>query len=198
MRPCRGREAHVSGVAWWIDRMVRTSRPLVERMTLVWHDWFATSDAGVDSQRLMLNQNQLFREHALGSFPDGVRRPTERTGPDRFPQRLEAGRRHGQLPLRPERTRRRRQDDLPQARRLHLEGLGQARGRAPEPSVVLREQALGLLHPDATGCRNTTRARTRVCRERQSDQARRRGDPQASLGSTRQRGAAAGGSRRTC
>ena len=74
--------------------MVRTSRPLVERMTLVWHDWFATSDAGVDSQRLMLNQNQLFREHALGSFPDGVRRPTERTGPDRFPQRLEAGRRH--------------------------------------------------------------------------------------------------------
>jgi uncharacterized protein (DUF1800 family) len=55
---------------WWIDRMVRTSRPLVERMTLVWHDWFATSDAGVDSQRLMLNQNQLFREHALGAFPD--------------------------------------------------------------------------------------------------------------------------------
>ena len=23
---------------WWLDRMVRTSRPLVERMTLVWHD----------------------------------------------------------------------------------------------------------------------------------------------------------------
>ena len=29
---------------WWLDRMVRTSRPLVERMTLVWHDWFATSN----------------------------------------------------------------------------------------------------------------------------------------------------------
>ena len=28
---------------WWLDRMVRTNRPLVERMTLVWHDWFATS-----------------------------------------------------------------------------------------------------------------------------------------------------------
>src|SRR5687767_2144763 len=25
---------------WWLDRMVRTSRPLVELMTLVWHDWF--------------------------------------------------------------------------------------------------------------------------------------------------------------
>ena len=27
--------------------MVRTSRPLVERMTLVWHDWFATSNGQV-------------------------------------------------------------------------------------------------------------------------------------------------------
>jgi uncharacterized protein (DUF1800 family) len=48
--------------------MVRTSRPLVERMTLVWHDWFATSNAGVGSQRLMLEQNQLLRRYALGSF----------------------------------------------------------------------------------------------------------------------------------
>jgi uncharacterized protein (DUF1800 family) len=48
--------------------MVRTSRPLVERMTLVWHDWFATSNDGVGSQRLMLAQNNLFRRHALGSF----------------------------------------------------------------------------------------------------------------------------------
>ena len=55
---------------WWLDRMVRTSRPLVERMALVWHDWFATSNDGVGSQRLMLAQNQLFREHGLGSFQD--------------------------------------------------------------------------------------------------------------------------------
>ena len=48
--------------------MVRTSRPLVERMTLIWHDWFATSNNGVGSQRLMLNQNELFRHHGLGSF----------------------------------------------------------------------------------------------------------------------------------
>ena len=53
---------------WWLDRMVRTNRPLVERMTLVWHDWFATSNDGVGSQRLMLGQNGLFRQHALGSF----------------------------------------------------------------------------------------------------------------------------------
>jgi uncharacterized protein (DUF1800 family) len=53
---------------WWLDRMVRTSRPLVERMTLVWHDWFATSNDGVGSQKLMLKQNAMFRSHALGSF----------------------------------------------------------------------------------------------------------------------------------
>ncbi len=49
--------------------MVRTSRPLAERMTLVWHDWFATSRDGVDSARLMLRQNRLFRQHGLESFP---------------------------------------------------------------------------------------------------------------------------------
>src|SRR5215204_2206530 len=53
---------------WWLDRMVRTSRPLVERMTLVWHDWFATSLDGVGSQKLMLNQNKLLRRLTLGSF----------------------------------------------------------------------------------------------------------------------------------
>jgi hypothetical protein len=52
---------------WWLDRMVRSEAPLVERMTLVWHDWFATSKSGVP-QRLMLDQNQLLRRHALGNF----------------------------------------------------------------------------------------------------------------------------------
>ena len=55
---------------WFLDRMVRTRAPLVERMTLAWHDWFATSNAAVASQQLMLNQNQLFRQYALGSFSD--------------------------------------------------------------------------------------------------------------------------------
>jgi uncharacterized protein (DUF1800 family) len=55
---------------WWLDRMVRTSRPLAERMTFIWHDWFATSREGVDSSRLMLRQNRLFRQRGLGSFPE--------------------------------------------------------------------------------------------------------------------------------
>jgi uncharacterized protein (DUF1800 family) len=54
---------------WWLDRMVRTSQPLVERMALVWHDWFPVSLAKVQGD-LVLQQNELFRRHALGSFAD--------------------------------------------------------------------------------------------------------------------------------
>jgi uncharacterized protein (DUF1800 family) len=52
----------------WLDRMIRSDQPLVERMALIWHDWFATSNDGVGSQQLMLDQIQLFREKGLGSF----------------------------------------------------------------------------------------------------------------------------------
>ncbi len=67
-RPLAPRDAWGHDHLWWLDRMVRTRRPLVERMTLIWHDWFATSNDGVDSQRLMLKQNELFRRNSLGSF----------------------------------------------------------------------------------------------------------------------------------
>jgi hypothetical protein len=53
---------------WWLDRMIRTDQPLVERMTYIWHDWFANSNDQVDSQKLMLEQNNLFRSMALGNF----------------------------------------------------------------------------------------------------------------------------------
>ena len=45
---------------FWLDRMVRTDQPLVQRMALIWHDWFATSNNDVGSQRLMLDQYELF------------------------------------------------------------------------------------------------------------------------------------------
>jgi len=50
---------------WWLDRMVRTQRPLEEKLTLFWHDHFAT--AGQDTP-LMLAQNKMLRARALGSF----------------------------------------------------------------------------------------------------------------------------------
>ena len=69
-RPLAPYDAWGHDHVWLLDRMVRTSRPLVERMALVWHDWFATSNDGVGSQKLMLDQNALFRTHGLGSFRD--------------------------------------------------------------------------------------------------------------------------------
>lgn len=50
---------------WWLDRMVRSQRPLVEKLTLFWHDHFATTDQDTP---LMLAQNRMLRARALGSF----------------------------------------------------------------------------------------------------------------------------------
>ncbi len=55
---------------WFLDRMVRTDQPLVERMALVFHDWFATSNTNVSRQQQMIDQSNLFRSACFGSFLD--------------------------------------------------------------------------------------------------------------------------------
>jgi Protein of unknown function (DUF1800) len=55
---------------WWLDRMIRSSQPLVERMALVFHDWFATSEGGVSKAQQMIDQSNLFRANCFGSFLD--------------------------------------------------------------------------------------------------------------------------------
>jgi hypothetical protein len=55
---------------WWLDRMIRSDQPLVEKMTFIWHDWFANSNEKVNNRAQMLEQNELFRSMALGSFQD--------------------------------------------------------------------------------------------------------------------------------
>jgi hypothetical protein len=55
---------------WWLDRMVRSDQPLVERMALVFHDWFATSQANVSKAQQMIDQSNLFRAGCFGSFLD--------------------------------------------------------------------------------------------------------------------------------
>jgi len=64
------RRQMVEAQGWWFRRMVRTEAPLVERMTLFWHDHFATSAQKVRDPVLIFRQNELFRRHALGSFKD--------------------------------------------------------------------------------------------------------------------------------
>ena len=54
--------------AWWLHEMALTPSPLTERMTLFWHNHFATSQQKVRSVRLMYAQNALLRGESLGSF----------------------------------------------------------------------------------------------------------------------------------
>jgi uncharacterized protein (DUF1800 family) len=54
---------------WWLDRMLRTNRPLAEKMTLFWHGHFATSMNKVEPV-LMIGQIDLFRQQGLGRFPN--------------------------------------------------------------------------------------------------------------------------------
>jgi uncharacterized protein (DUF1800 family) len=60
-------------VLWWLDKMVRSQRPLQEKLTLFWHDHFATRDQDAP---LMLAQNRKLRAHALGIFPELLRAVT--------------------------------------------------------------------------------------------------------------------------
>ncbi len=54
--------------AWWIDKMIATSTPLREKLTLFWHGHFATAYSKVQDPKLMYLQNQLFRQAGGGSF----------------------------------------------------------------------------------------------------------------------------------
>lgn len=58
--------ARLQGI--WLYRMIFTPDPLRERMTLFWHDHFATSNAKVNNSALMQRQNAVLRAHALGDF----------------------------------------------------------------------------------------------------------------------------------
>lgn len=53
---------------WWIDRMLRSPRPLEEKMTLFWHGHFTSGAREVRSAVLMKEQNEFLRRHCLDSF----------------------------------------------------------------------------------------------------------------------------------
>ena len=56
--------------AWWMYRILFGPDPLGERLTLMWHDHFATSNLKVDDLGLMRSQNETLRSHARGPFGD--------------------------------------------------------------------------------------------------------------------------------
>lgn len=54
---------------WWLLRMLTTTRPLEERMTLFWHG-LLTSAISKSRPDMMYVQNQFLRAHALDTFPN--------------------------------------------------------------------------------------------------------------------------------
>ena len=55
---------------WWGDRMLRTQRPLEEKLTLFWHGHFATGNGKVRDTRMMERQHLMLRATAMGNFGD--------------------------------------------------------------------------------------------------------------------------------
>jgi len=53
---------------WWVAEMLSTPSPLTEKMTLFWHNHFATSQQKVRVGNLMYRQNVMLRRYALGNF----------------------------------------------------------------------------------------------------------------------------------
>jgi len=53
---------------WWVEEMLVTDQPLVERMTLFWHNHFTSSLEKVRYAPAMYRQNELFRREAFGNF----------------------------------------------------------------------------------------------------------------------------------
>jgi uncharacterized protein (DUF1800 family) len=57
----------------WMHWMLVTEDPLVERMTLFWHNHFTSQLRTVNSPQLMWRQHELLRRHALGNYADLLR-----------------------------------------------------------------------------------------------------------------------------
>jgi uncharacterized protein (DUF1800 family) len=61
---------------FWVTRMLYTRKPLQEKLTLFWHDHFATANSKVNDPQLMLNQLDLFRNEGFGNFETLLQRVT--------------------------------------------------------------------------------------------------------------------------
>ncbi|MBL0125724.1 MAG: DUF1800 domain-containing protein [Betaproteobacteria bacterium] len=53
---------------WWFREMLTTPSPLTEKMTLFWHNHFATSQQKVRFTPLIYQQHVMLRRNALGNF----------------------------------------------------------------------------------------------------------------------------------
>lgn len=61
-------EQQRTATAWWLRRMVAVQQPFGEKLTLIWHNHFATSAQKVKFAPLMLAQNDKLRRLGRGDF----------------------------------------------------------------------------------------------------------------------------------
>ncbi len=59
--------------AWWLYRCLFSQDPLEERLTLMWHNHFATSNLKVDNLHQIKQQNDSLRRYARSSFGELLR-----------------------------------------------------------------------------------------------------------------------------
>ena len=55
---------------YWMQRMISTTRPLREKMTLFWHTILCSGDSKIDHPETMDTHIDMVRENALGRYPD--------------------------------------------------------------------------------------------------------------------------------
>ncbi|MBX7104347.1 MAG: DUF1800 domain-containing protein [Gemmataceae bacterium] len=56
--------------SWWLKRLLESKHPLREKLTLFWHNHFATSNAKVNNTGAMIGMYDLLYRQSLGNFGD--------------------------------------------------------------------------------------------------------------------------------
>lgn len=62
--------------SWWMSLMINQDRSILEKMTLFWHNHFATEMYTVSDARMKYKHHALLRANALGNFKTLVRQVT--------------------------------------------------------------------------------------------------------------------------
>jgi hypothetical protein len=64
----RERQQQAEMRRWWLQRMAESPRPLQEKLTLFWHDHFATQYEKLYRTYMLYQQNQLFRTYGCDNY----------------------------------------------------------------------------------------------------------------------------------
>ncbi len=62
--------------SWWMGQILNQGRSIEEKLTLFWHNHFATETVVIGDARMAYKNNALLRQYALGNFKDLVKQVT--------------------------------------------------------------------------------------------------------------------------